>query len=125
MIQVYTYSIRPPEGIDPQEAGETLTKVLDRMAARSEYLIQAEVTLDFAKDEHDVEHPWLFLKIWFQDRDRWLISKRIKFPVVTALRKSGMGLKNVRAVQVETPPDGRINRTPRKPPAPRWQPVEW
>lgn len=119
MIQVYTYTVQLPEGRDPGEAVTTLQVNLDRMASRDPHLVRAEAEAQVQPER------LLFLRVWFQDNDRWYIQKKIKFPVVAALRKVGLGLKDIRSTQVETPPDGRIQRTPRKPPPARWGPQDW
>lgn len=119
MIQVYTYTVALPEDRDPQEVLTVLNTNLERMVSRDAHLVKAEVEVQVYPAK------LVFLKIWFQDSDRWYIQKKIKFPVVAALRKVGLNLKDVRSTQVETPPDGRIQRTPRKPPPARWGPQDW
>lgn len=116
MIQIYTYTLTPPEGSNPREVQATLQTVVERMVARSDWMIKVET---------DVAADLLYLKLWFKGSDRWYIQKRIKFPVTAALRKAGMTMANIRTTQVETPLDGRVLRTPRKPPPPRWEPQDW
>lgn len=108
MIRIYTFNIEPPGHVDPVEAGELMTKQLDRMAATNPDLVEALVELN--------EDNKLILTITFQARDAWYIHRKIKFPLVAALRKANLKMEHVRSTQISVPVSGRDRPTPRVPP---------
>jgi hypothetical protein len=119
MIRIYTFTIEPPADVDPQVAGPLMTKQLDRMAAHSKELLEAEVEL--------LDDGRLMMRMMFQGRDLWYIQKRIKYPLVAALLKGKMSMKHVKSTQVSAPPSGRDRPAPRIPPPPppgTWLPIE-
>jgi len=111
MIRIYTFTIRPPEGVDPMVAGPLMTKQLDRMAAQSKELLEATVEA--------TENGELIVTMLYQARDAWYIHKKIKFPLVAALRRGGLKMEHVKATQISAPVSGRDRPTPRVPPPPR------
>lgn len=119
MIRIYTFTIEPPEDVDPAVAGPLMAKQLDRMIAQSKELLEADVEL--------ADDGRLIMSMMFQGRDRWYIHKKIKYPLVAALLKGQMSMKHVKATQVSAPPSGRDRPAPRVPPPAlpgEWFPVE-
>jgi hypothetical protein len=116
MIRVYTFTFTTPDGMDVAQAGQLITKQLDRMAAQSESLVKAQV---------HAEPPELVLRMWFQGADRWRIQQRIKYPLVAAIRKGGLSMEQLKSTQIDIPANGRDKPTPRVPPPARWAPVDW
>lgn len=111
MIRIYTFTIQPPEHVDAMLAGELMTKQLDRMAAQSKELLESVIEL--------TEEGKLVVTITFQGRDRWYIHKKIKFPLVAALRRANLKMEHIKSTQVSVPLSGRDRPTPRVPPPPR------
>jgi hypothetical protein len=58
------------------------------------------------------------LTMLYQARDAWYIHKKIKFPLVAALRRANLRIEHVRSTQVSAPVSGRDRPTPRVPPPP-------
>lgn len=108
MIRIYTFTIHPPSDVDPVTAGELMTVQLDRMAAQSKELLESVIEL--------TSDGKLVLTITYQARDAWYIHKKIKFPLVAALRRAGLKMEHVRSTQVTAPVSGRDRPTPRVPP---------
>lgn len=108
MIRIYTFTIQPPAGTDLVLAGELMTKQLDRMAAVNPDLVESYLEL--------TEDDKLVLTITFQARDAWYIHRKIKFPLVAALRKANLKMEHVRSTQIQRPISGRDRPAPRVPP---------
>jgi hypothetical protein len=64
------------------------------------------------------------VSLTYQGRDRWYIHKKIKFPLVAALRRVGMKVEHVKSTQVSVPVSGRDRPTPRMPPPLEWEPLQ-
>ena|SRR5688500_3247212 len=108
MIRIYTFTIEPPARTDLVTAGELMTKQLDRMAATNPDLVESDLEL--------TEDNKFILTITFQARDAWYIHRKIKFPLVAALRKANLKMEHVRSTQISVPVSGRDRPTPRVPP---------
>lgn len=108
MIRIYVFTVEPPDGVDPLVAGPLMTKQLDRMAAQSRELLESVVE---ASDDGK-----LIVRMLFQGRDQWYIQKRIKYPLVAALRRGGLRIEHVKATQISAPPSGRDRPAVRVPP---------
>lgn len=116
MIRVYTFTIEPPPHVDPLVAGPLMTKQLDRMAAQSKELLEAEIEVTADKK--------IVLRVIYQARDAWYIHKKIKFPLVAALRKGNLRMDHVKATQIAAPVSGRDRPTPRVPPPALGLPID-
>lgn len=116
MIRVYTFTIVPPKHIDATMAGELMTRQLDRMAAQSKELLESVIEL--------TEEGKLILTITYQARDAWYIHKKIKFPLVAALRRGNLKMEHVRSTQISAPVSGRDRPAPPPPPPIEWKPVQ-
>lgn len=117
MIRIYTFTIQPPEDVDPMVAGPLMTKQLDRAAANSRELLESTVEV--------TDDGKIIVTMMYQARDAWYIHKRIKFPLVSALRRGGLKMQHVKTTQIGTPISGRDRPTPRVPPPVTSEPYVW
>lgn len=115
MIRIYTFTIVPPKGTDLVVAGQLMTKQLDRMMAQSRDIVEADVEA--------TETGEILLRIMYQARDAWYIHKKIKFPLVAALRRANLKMEHLKATQVTAPVSGRERPAAKVAPATPWLPV--
>lgn len=106
MIRIYTFTVAPPEG-NAAELAEKIDQFLTRVSDTSKELLEAQV---------EVVGERFVIVMTYQGRDQWYILKKIKFPLVAALRKVGLKMENVKSTQVSAPISGRDRPTPRIPP---------
>jgi hypothetical protein len=108
VIRIYTFTVQPPPDFDVLAAGKLMTRYLDQVAARSKELLEAVIEA--------TEDGRLVLTLTYQARDQWYIHKKIKFPLVAALRRVGLTMEHVKSTQVSAPTSGRDRPAARMPP---------
>lgn len=106
MIRIYTFTIAPPES-NAAELAPEVYQFLAEISGKSKELLEAEV---------EVVGDRFVIVMTFQGRDQWYILKKIKYPLVAALRKVGLKMEHVKSTQISAPVSGRDRPTPRVPP---------
>lgn len=106
MIRIYTFTIAPPEG-NATELAPEVYQFLAEISGKSRELLEAEV---------EVVGDRFVIVMTFQGRDQWYILKKIKYPLVAALRKVGLKMEHVKSTQISAPVSGRDRPAPRVPP---------
>lgn len=106
MIRVYTFTVVPPEG-NAAELAPEVDKFLTGISNGSKELLEAQI---------EVIDDRFVIVMTYQGRDQWYILKKIKFPLVAALRRVGLKIEHVKSTQMSAPISGRDRPAPRVPP---------